>query len=139
MKHQHTDLPASKHKKRKPFVKPRLHSHKNGTSDSQSLYKKSFDARNVYRNKERCQKCGDSNHIEGFQCPAKKFQCKSCHKYGHFTSLCYKKKQASFKSRKPKAHMLQAGVVYACDKSKCSHPEDCSSSDESFCLQVKFQ
>ena len=38
-----------------------------------------------------------------------------------------------------KTNLLQAGIVYACDKSVCSHPEDCSSSDESFCLQVKIQ
>ena len=35
--------------------------------------------------------------------------------------------------------MPQVGAVYACDKSICSHPEDLSSSDESFCLQVKIQ
>ena len=35
--------------------------------------------------------------------------------------------------------MLQAGAVYACDKSICGHSEDCSSSNESFCLQVKIQ
>ena len=35
--------------------------------------------------------------------------------------------------------MLQAGAVYACDKSICSHPEDLSSSGDSFCLQVKIQ
>ena len=94
MRHQYTHLPSSKHKKRESFVKPRPPSHKNDTSDRQHGCKKSFDAKNVYKNKERCQKCGDSNHIEGFQCPAKKFQCKSCHKYGHSTSLCYQKKQA---------------------------------------------
>ena len=32
-------------------------SHKNDASDRQNNYKKSFDAKNVYRNKERCQKC----------------------------------------------------------------------------------
>ena len=99
-----------------------------------SNYKKSFDAKNMYKNK----KCGDSIHIEGFQCPTKKFQCKSYHKYGHFTSLCYQKIQASFKHKKLKAHMLQAGAVYACGKSICSNPEDCSSSGESFCVQVKI-
>ena len=31
------------------------------------------------------------------------------------------------------------GAVYACDKSICSHPEDLSSSNDSFCLQVKIQ
>ena len=35
--------------------------------------------------------------------------------------------------------MLQVGAVYACGKSICSHSEDCSSSDKSFCLQVKIQ
>ena len=137
--HQCIDLPANKNKKRKPFVKPRPPSQKNDTSDRQRHYKKSSDAKNVYKNKERCQKCGDSNNTDGFQCPAKTFQCKSCHKYRHFTSLCYQKKQASPKSRKPKAHMLQVGAVCACDKSICSHSEGCSSSDESFCLQVKIQ
>ena len=51
MRHQHTDLSASKHKKRKSFVKPRPPSHKNNTSDRQSNYKKSSDAKNVYKNK----------------------------------------------------------------------------------------
>ena len=72
MRHQCTYLPASKHKKRKPFVKPRPPSHKNDTSDRKSHYKKSFDAMNVYKNKGRCQKCGESNHIEGSQYPAEK-------------------------------------------------------------------
>ena len=35
--------------------------------------------------------------------------------------------------------MLQAGAVYARDKSIYSHPEDLSSSNVSFCLQVKIQ
>ena len=35
--------------------------------------------------------------------------------------------------------MLQVGAVYACDKSICGHSEDCSSSHESFCLQVEIQ
>ena len=72
MQHQHTDLPPSKHKKKKKsFVKPRTSSHKNDASDKQQVpsyhnnnYKKSFDAKNVYKNKEQCQKCGDSIHIE---------------------------------------------------------------------------
>ena len=32
--------------------------------------------------------------MEGFQCPAKKFQCNVCHNFGHFTSLCFQKKEA---------------------------------------------
>ena len=75
-------------KKKKSFVKPRPASHKNIASDRQPVflchnnnYKKSYGVKNMYKNKERCQKCGDSTHIEGFQCPAKKYQCKSCHKF----------------------------------------------------------
>ena len=127
-------------------MKPRPPSHKNDVRYRQQVssyhnnnYKKSFYAKNVYKNKERFQKSGDSVHIEGFQCPTKKYQCKSCHKYEHFTSLCYKKKQASFKPRKPKVHMLQVGAVYACGKSICGHSDDFSSSNESFSLQVNIQ
>ena len=58
---------------------------------------------NLHKNRNRC-----STHVEGFQCSVKKFQYKACHKFGHFTSHCYQKKQAPFKSRRPKAHQLQA-------------------------------
>ena len=139
MKCQCTDLPGSNHKKRKSSVKPRPPSHKNDKSDRQSNYKESLKPGMYTRTREDVKKCGDLNHIEGFQCSAKKFQYKSCHKYGHFTSFCHQRKQASFKPRKPKAHMLQVSVVYACDKSISNHSEDCSSSNESFCLQVKIQ
>ena len=88
-----TSKQVNKHKKRNSFVKPRTPSHKNDISDRQQVpsyhnnnYEKSFDAKTLYKSKERCQKCGDSIHIESFQCPAKKYQCKSCHKHGHFTS-----------------------------------------------------
>ena len=42
-----------------------------------------------------------------------------------------KRKKTSFNPRKPKAHTLQAGAVYACDRSICGHSEDFSSSNES--------
>ena len=77
-----------------------------------SHYKKSFDPKSAYMQKDRCSKCGDSTHLEGFQCPAKRYQCKRCHKFGHFTSLCFMKgqpKQAYHKSHKPKAIQLTAG------------------------------
>ena len=77
--------------------------------------------------------------MEGFQCHTKKFQCTACHKFGHFTSLCYQNKQAPFKSRRPKVHHLQAGRVYVQERAICGHSEDYSSSDDSFCLQIKVQ
>ena len=70
-----------------------------------------------------------------------KFQCKACHKFGHFTSLCYQKnqqQQAPYKSRKPTAHQLKANALYAQDQPNSGQSED-SSSDDSFCLQLRIQ
>ena len=78
-----------------------------------SQYKKSFDPRSAHKQKERCSKC-DSTQLEGFQCPAKRYQYKTCHKFGHFTSLCFMKnqqKQAYHKPHKPKVHQLTEGVT----------------------------
>ena len=44
-----------------------------------------------------------------------------------------------FQSRTPKAHQLQAEAVYTQEDSICSQSEDLTSSDESFCLQVRIQ
>ena len=67
----------------------------------------------------------------------KKYQCKSCHKFGHFTSLCFMKgqqKQAYHKPHKPKAYQLTAGTIQAYDS--LSEPE---SSDNCFCLQLQIK
>ena len=142
LRHQYTELSAGKYKKKKSSVKSRQANHKNhGSENSQfpSQHKKQFDVKNAHQNKERCSKYGDSIHVEVFQCPAKKFQYKACHKFGHFTSLCYQKKQAPFKSRKPKAHQLHTGAVYAKESAIHSQSKDYSSSNDSFCLQIKLQ
>ena len=92
LRHQCTELPAGKYKKKKSSVKSRQSNYKQHGSESsqvQSKHKKQFDVKSAHQIKDRCSKCGDSAHVEGFQCPAKKFQCKACHKFGHFNSLCY--------------------------------------------------
>ena len=76
--------------------------------------------------------------FQGFLCPAKKFQCKTCNKYRYFTNLCYNK-SVSFKYRTPKVHQLQAEQVYMQENSICSQSEDLASSNESLCLQVRIQ
>ena len=127
--HQCTEISPGKHKKRKSFVKPKHVSHKNAAQENpqtSSYSKKSFDPRNTNKNKDRCSKCGDSTLVEGFQCPPKKFQCKAYHKFCHFTSLCYKKKQVHFKSRRPKIHQLQAETVYAQEKAIHGHSDGSS-------------
>ena len=104
MRHQQTDLPPSKHK-RKVF-QSRPWSYKQSTSGQPvPPYKRRYDPKQAHTSKDRCSKCVDSKHVEGFKCPAKKYQCKSCHKYGHSTSLCFKK-QVAFKLKAPKAHQL---------------------------------
>ena len=92
---------------------------------------------------ERCTKCGDSQHMERFRCPASKHQCRNCYKYGHLSSLCYKKrkifdKKRSLESRSPKAHQLQIGSVYTQD-SICGKSEDLCSSKDSLYLQLKVK
>ena len=102
-----------------------------------SCNKKSFDPRGAYKQKDRYSKCGDSTHLKGFTCPAKKYQCKSYHKFGHFTSLCFMKsqqKQAYHKHWKPKAHQLTAHTIQAYDSQS-----DAEGSDNPFCLQLQVK
>ena len=74
LRHPHTELPAGKYKKKKSSVKSRQSNHKShGNENPQvsSQHKKQFDVKNAHQNKEWYSKCGDSTHVEGFQCPAK--------------------------------------------------------------------
>ena len=140
MRHQRTDLLPSTAKWKQHSNKSRSKSYKRYSSEhkNQRLSLKKFDPSQAHKRGDRCSKCSDSKHVESFKCPARKFQCKTCNKYGHFFSLCYKK-QSSFKSRNPKAHQLQEGVVYAQEDSICGQSSDLTSNNESFCLQVKIQ
>ena len=102
-----------------------------------TYHKKSFDPSNAHKQKDRCSKCGDSTHLEGFQCPTKRYQCKSCHKFGHFSSLYFMKghqKQAYHMPHKLKVHQLTAGTMQAYDSQSESE-----SSDNSFCLRLQIK
>ena len=137
MRYQCTELSNWKYKKQKPQAKPRPMQNKNVEQMQPSQYKKPFDPWSAHKQKERCSKCGDSTHWEGFQWPAKRYQCKSCHKFGQFTNLCFMKgqqKQAYHKPHKPKAHQLTAGSIQAYDSQVESE-----SSDDSFCLQLQIK
>ena len=142
LRHQCTELPASKYKKKRPLWKPKQTNYKHQGSDSHKLQvqqKKKFDTKGAHNDRNRCSKCGDTVHLEGFQYPAKKYQCKACHKFGHFTSMCYQKKHAYSKPRRPKAHQLQAGTVYMCNSASYDLLDDDSTANDSFCLQVKIK
>ena len=115
MRHQRTELPTNKHnKKRRSTGKLKLY--KTPDNQAKNQVKKPYDSRITHKMPDCCNKCGDSIHAQGFQCPAKKYQCKVYNKYGHFSSLCYKKKtQVHHKSnnRNPKVHQLHVGPMYA--------------------------
>ena len=71
----------------------------------------------------------------------RKFQCKVCHKFGHFTTVCYQKNLQTSncsKPRKPRAHQLRPGALYTHQDGDNNVSEE-SSMDESFCLQMKVQ
>ena len=91
MHHQGAELSNGKYKKKKPEAKQKQAYHKASEQRPPNQYKKSFDLRLAHKDKYRCSKCRDSSHLEGFQCPAKKYQCKACHRFGHYTSLCFQK------------------------------------------------
>ena len=110
---------------------------KNPEQKQPSYHKKSFDPRNAHKQKDRCGKCGDSTCLEGYIYPVKRYQCKSCHKFGHLTSLCFMKGQQNktyHKPNKPKAHQLTACTIQAYDSQSESE-----SSDNSFCLQLQIK
>ena len=70
-------------------------------------------------------------HREGFTCPAKKYQCRVCHKFGHFTSQCFQKKQHTHKMyRQPKAHQIQIDESHPYISGYSSNG---SSAEDSFC------
>ena len=108
MQHQCTELPAGNYPKRKKTAtaKQKLQNHR--TLEIHTSWKPS-DFWKLETHPDRCTRCGNTLHTKGFQCPARKFQCKACHKFGHFSIVCYQKSQQPLgliKPRKPKAQQL---------------------------------
>ena len=103
--HQRTELPHHRCKKKRSQMKPRLHNNKPSGNDQyhgQIPYMNKGDHKLPTSNRppppnnfNRCSKCRDTTHHEGFTCLAKKYQCKACHEFGHFTSQCFQRKQYS--------------------------------------------
>ena len=84
--HQHTELVQKKkkgHKHRQHF-KPK---------EGKPPYKKCSNPSQTHGSQDCCSKCSDTRHAQDFSCPAKKYLCKACKKYGHFTSLCFSKQK----------------------------------------------
>ena len=110
MQHQHTQLPTENYPRRKQTAtgRQKLQNHRTPeilTSQKPSDHQKPDACHN------KCTRCSDTLHAKGFQCQARKFQCKMCHKFGQFTTVCYQKSQdqqpsTSFQSGKPKAQQI---------------------------------
>ena len=94
--HQHTELVQKKkgHKCKQHFK----------SKEGKPPYKKHPRPSQAHGSQDRCSKCGDTRHAQGFSCPAKKYLCKACKKYGHFTSLCFSKQKKS-------AYQITAGEI----------------------------
>ena len=138
MQHQCMELLSRNHTNRKKTAKWKLQSHR---PTELQMSRKPLDLWKLETQSDRCTRCGDTIQAKGFQCPVRKFQCKVCHKFGHFTTVCYQKNQqmsSSFKSRKPKAQQLQAGSLYT-HQDADSNGSELSDTDESFCIQMKVQ
>ena len=147
LRHQRTELPQNRYKRKRSYTKPRLGNNKPHGHDqyhSEILQRNKADHKLATSNRpapsnnfNRCLKCSNTAHHEGFTCPTKKYQCKACHKFGHFTSQCFQKRQQSqYQSRRPKAHQITVDEIH---NTLDSYQLDVSSSEDSFCLQVKIQ
>ena len=144
LRHQRTELPPTKfQRKQNKKYNSKQPPNKNVQEDKyrewmhqakERFYK---NPQEITSSENRCTKCGHSPHVEGCRCPASRFQCKHCHKYGHFSKLCYKKHGSEHKKNiRPKAHQLMVGRASAlADHSDASY----SSSKDSFCLQMQFK
>ena len=140
MQHQCTQLPTGNYPRRKQNSTSSWKPQNCKTPEVPTLQKPS-DMQRPDAHSDKCNRCGDTLHVKGFQCPARKFQCKICQKFGHFTTVCNQKSQGQhssnlFQSRKPKAQQLWAGALYTLhdvDSRNCE-----SETENTFCLQMKI-
>ena len=146
LRHQQTELPPSKSqgKQRKSFKSSQAtHKYQQEDKKDERIPQAHRKFKQVNMSQEdRCNKCGDTPHIEGFRYPASRHQCKYCHKFGHYSHLCFKEKQESrYKrsSRNPKAHQLMVGTYSAEGPIDDQTDTSFTSSEDSFCLQMKVK
>ena len=139
MHHQRTQLPTRNYPRRKSNLtsgrKPQ-----NCKTHEAPMMQKAPNMLRLDTCSSKCNRCSNTPHAKGFQCPARKFQCKIFHKFGHFTSVCFQKSQGqhssnSFHARKPKAQQLCAGAFYTLHDAESSKYE--SGPEDTFCLQMK--
>ena len=141
MCHQHTQLPARNYPPRRKLHVTTSWKLQNHKTQEVPMTQKTPVTLQLDTSSDKCNRCSGTSHAIGFQCPARKFQCKICHKFGHFTSVCYQKgpghhPSSLTQSRKPKAQQLCAGALYTLHDAESSAYE--SGLEDTFCLQMKF-
>ena len=139
MHYQRTQLPARNYPRRKLHV-TRSQKLQNCKTQEVPMIQKTPLMLQPDASSDKCNRCSNTSHAKGFQCPTRKFQCKICHKFGHFTSVCYQKDpdhhpSSLTQSRKPKAQQLCAGALYTLHDAESSAYE--SGPEDTFCLQMK--
>ena len=67
----------------------------------------------AHASKERCSKCGDSQHVQGFRYPANKYQSKIATSLV-ISAACATRKKSVNKKGSPvsRAHQLKTGTAY---------------------------
>ena len=140
MCHQRTQLPTRNYPRRKSNSTSGQKPQNCKTQEAPTMWK-APDILRPDAHSDKCNRCGDTPHAKGFQCQARKFQCKICHKFGQFTSVCFQKSQGqhssnSFHARKLKAQQLHAGALYTLQDAESSEYE--SGPEDTFCLQMKI-
>ena len=128
VRHHCTELPASKlQRKQKKSFKLRQATNKHYQEHKQRERMPQAHRRNCnnhqpytsqekYSGEDRCNKCGDNPHVKGFRCPASRYQCKNCHTFGHFSSLCYKKKILNTRENQENPEHINTWLVELLDK-----------------------
>ena len=123
LRHQQTELAHKKKKSQK-------HKQHFKSKEGKPPYKKHSHPSQAHGSQDCCSKCGDTRHAQSFSCPAKKYLCKACKKYGHFTSLCFSKQKKS-------AYQITAEEI---ENHSASETDEDSYSDDSFILhQIKAE
>lgn len=63
------------------------------TNKPKQRVQRSNPARKPSNNKSLCNRCGNEPHTADKKCPASGAECHYCHKRGHFSKVCQKRKQ----------------------------------------------
>ena len=98
--------------------------------------------RNWMPHHDKCNRCSATQYMQrDSNVQLGNSNVRICHKFGHFTTVCYQKSQGqhssnSFQSKKLKAQQLCAGALYTLHDADSSEYE--SETEDTFCLQMKI-